>query len=310
MSNIEFNFSRFKDRVKEEFEIEVVTPMFLRGGSKNSVELRAASFKGMLRFWWRALYGIDNIAEMKQKEDEIFGSTEKKSDLVITIETNSDNYISKDNFSNKSYHILNYLAYGIFDTRQRKISPYIKPGTSFKVTINVRKNYYEVIKKLLFVLVKYSGIGAKARNGFGSLSFTGKINVDINKIKDELKSFLSFSEQSKLYKFQSKSTWREALEDLGNKYKESKLQLKDRNVVNDKRHYIDGGSFRHAKPYFLHVNKLPDGQFQGQILFLPYKYFFETENYSENKLEAYLDACNIMNKFFEEQAEEVINELP
>ncbi|MFZ1105749.1 MAG: type III-B CRISPR module RAMP protein Cmr1 [Hyphomicrobiaceae bacterium] len=41
-----------------EAEFEIVTPMFLGGADpKGSAELRAASIKGALRFWWRAGVG-------------------------------------------------------------------------------------------------------------------------------------------------------------------------------------------------------------------------------------------------------------
>ena len=55
----------------------VVTPMFCGGADQTKAELRLPSFKGVLRFWWRALawsrYGGD-IEEVGKQEDEIFGS--------------------------------------------------------------------------------------------------------------------------------------------------------------------------------------------------------------------------------------------
>jgi CRISPR-associated protein Cmr1 len=56
----------------------VVTPMFLSGADPNYAELRLPSFKGALRFWWRALaaehFGKD-LQKLRDAEDTLFGST-------------------------------------------------------------------------------------------------------------------------------------------------------------------------------------------------------------------------------------------
>jgi CRISPR-associated protein Cmr1 len=59
------------------FTCEVITPMFLAGADGSTPELRPASIKGALRFWWRAMNGHLELAEMKKREGEIFGGTDK-----------------------------------------------------------------------------------------------------------------------------------------------------------------------------------------------------------------------------------------
>ena len=39
------------------FECESVTPMFMYGADGKTPELRPASVKGVMRFWWRAING-------------------------------------------------------------------------------------------------------------------------------------------------------------------------------------------------------------------------------------------------------------
>jgi len=46
----------------KEFEVEVVTPMFLGRANNLEAELRVPSIKDMLRFWWRATCGIERGA--------------------------------------------------------------------------------------------------------------------------------------------------------------------------------------------------------------------------------------------------------
>lgn len=53
----------------------VVTPMFLSGADQTAAELRLPSFKGALRFWWRALAPARDVQQLRDVEDFLFGST-------------------------------------------------------------------------------------------------------------------------------------------------------------------------------------------------------------------------------------------
>lgn len=79
------------DKITATFE--VVTPMFLGGAEnaddKKTAELRAASIKGQLRFWWRALHysravylsgGNEQkaLVALREREQRLFGSSDKK----------------------------------------------------------------------------------------------------------------------------------------------------------------------------------------------------------------------------------------
>lgn len=61
----------------------VVTPMFL-GGAGQQADLRLASFKGMLRFWWRASMWSQiaaqphPIRQLQRQEADLFGSSDER----------------------------------------------------------------------------------------------------------------------------------------------------------------------------------------------------------------------------------------
>ena len=59
-------------------KIKTVSPLFLNGADKAQPELRAASVRGQLRYWFRAIEGAktDSLQEVWRKEESIFGSTE------------------------------------------------------------------------------------------------------------------------------------------------------------------------------------------------------------------------------------------
>lgn len=60
------------------FEVETITPMFLSGADQSKAELRAASIKGLLRFWWRALQAESDINKLRERESQIFGSSDEE----------------------------------------------------------------------------------------------------------------------------------------------------------------------------------------------------------------------------------------
>ena len=67
------------------FSCETITPMFMYGADDKTPELRPASIKGVMRFWWRAINGDLPLDKLKKQEDEIFGSTERRSSFSIKI---------------------------------------------------------------------------------------------------------------------------------------------------------------------------------------------------------------------------------
>lgn len=291
-----FYLSRFKDITKETFTVEVVTPMFLGGADKNSAELRGASIKGAIRFWWRAVYGgtFNSINEMYEEESKIFGSTKNKSTLVMRITQNKLSNPSNEKISNGNFDICEYLAYGY--RNRNDIKGHIDNGT-FKIELSCPKSYWKEVEKSFKCLIIYGGLGSKSRNGYGSLRFKNNTNIEMSLLKKgEIKVFTTFSQDSELYIDQNEyDTWQRALSEIGEAYKNAKAELKSKSL---RRELIakpfKNDKSRHAKPYFLHVNKLPNNKYKGQILFMPYNYS-PNNNFDEEILEQYTMACNSMN---------------
>ena len=307
---MEFYINRFKDAEKVEYQCEVVTPMFLGGANKNSAELRVPSIKGALRFWWRAVYGggFNSIVEMAKKEAEIFGSTDpiygQKSNLIISIIENNLAKKNSQKISNSNFNILEYLAYGY--RAREDIKNHIDSG-KFTIHMKINNNNLEEIKKTFSFLINLGGLGAKSRNGFGNLYCKELCeNFDFNSYKNDLKNidlkdYSSLSKESKLFidKIEH-NNWRDAISSIEEAYKQAKYHIKINNMSREliakpfKRDFS-----RHAKPYFLHINKLPNGKYKGQILFMPYKYS-PNNNFNQNTFNEYLTVCDEMNKKIEQ----------
>jgi len=256
---------------------------------------------------------------MAEREAEIFGSTEKKAVLSVTIE-NIDTQPILENLppgkmvlvEGKTYKasIINYLAYGLFELRQGKsvyVRKHIAPCTHFKLTISHPKTVAPEIDAALQAMISFGGQGARSRNGFGSLHCAALIDHTVVE-EAGLKNFTSFSTEAKLFNtFHPKTKWEDALSEIGEIYRSARLKLDKRHDWKHRRFvsvpldvkspttppHIKNG--RHAKPYFLHVNKTENGQYRGQILFLPYAYKAKPSDKTDQSAE-YLAVCRKMNE--------------
>jgi len=304
-----FYIERFKDMETKEFEVEVVTPLFLGSADPKKAELRAPSIKGALRFWWRALYGSDDLKDMKMREGEIFGSTDKKASFDLQVHKITDclprlsnlpkgkEFFVESSKGKFKLGIIDYLAFGLRDFRTGYSKEHIPDKNKFRIIFVIKNQIYKhEIENAFRMLVYYGGIGAKSRNGFGSLHVVNLSPIKIS-AESDLKNFTSLSNRLILFdKFQEFGTWTDALSELGMVYKDARLSVEAKHRY-DKRLLIakpivqtGNSSERHSKPYFLHVNKLASGKYQGQILFMPYNY------HDPAKRREYFQTCEKMNQ--------------
>ncbi len=81
----------YPDAITKSYEIQVITPLFgggAKAGENDEVTLiRPSSIRGHLRFWWRATRGarFEAVEELRQREGEVWGTTENPSPVSIEI---------------------------------------------------------------------------------------------------------------------------------------------------------------------------------------------------------------------------------
>lgn len=163
-------------------ECKVITPMFMAGADGKTPELRPSEFKGMMRFWWRAIKAEDNIESLKSEENKIFGGTgdkEGKSKVKIVVK---ENISSKNIFQ---YQPLPHHSAQNCEFCKDKCKKFfslfsIKPGTNFDLVLEIKgDDYVDLIKNLLFIEFTLGGFGKRARRGFGSIIIKN-INEEIS----------------------------------------------------------------------------------------------------------------------------------
>lgn len=166
------------------FECESITPMFMYGADGSTPELRPASIKGVLRFWWRAIHGnlglekLHGLHGLHEREGEIFGSTDKRSKVIIypvEITKIEDFKISPTPHHKKGYcSATRQNCYSFNETTQLCKKATLKTAKLYTFTIEmmVKKNDYmneEQLKNIFVLATVLGGFGQRSRRGFGSI---------------------------------------------------------------------------------------------------------------------------------------------
>jgi CRISPR-associated protein Cmr1 len=246
------------DRITQTRKYKLITPLFGGGvrprENDTSKLIRETSVRGQLRFWWRAMRGTGSIAEMKKREDAIFGSggeNAQQSKVLVVVNVNnrgaSEKIFDTGGKNPKPLDKWKQVAYAAFALQPTNEDPQqkeIRVGVEFTLEISFPQNLKDDIEAALWAWETFGGIGGRTRRGFGALELleateNGK-SIDIRKyntatveqqIKDDLQKHLSpnknadtnqFPRLSATVSFKTKAAanateaWKYAIEKLKN----------------------------------------------------------------------------------------------
>lgn len=188
------------------------TPMFAAGANTQEAELTPTSFKGVMRFWWRALnwsqIRLDNsndteaLKALHKQEAKLFGvATNNERDFqgqggcllntLSAINSNEGNsksllegfnvkkkrrYNKKKSIEEDVFPIDNGLGYllgqGLYDYKKGIQRGVITPSQTFSIEFTVESVYREVIIDVLKLIGLLGGFGSRSRHGLGSVTLT------------------------------------------------------------------------------------------------------------------------------------------
>ncbi len=293
----------------------IVTPMFIGGANQDPSDgIRPPSFKGALRFWWRALnWGKfyqdcdgDEAAALKalhKKESELFGSAAKDGKggqgafLLTLAELGMRKTINDWPKPNTG---AGYLAYGILASKggkRGKPVPHrigIVENHKFKVQLAFRLNSkqedIDSIREAVETLGLVGGLGSRSRRGFGSLSTESlksleEYKSDLERLflpSTKLAPFTAFSNKTLIQTLEPFQDVKKAIESVGKKYKEHRAS-----IINDRHKRVSYGlplqavdeKNRRASPLLIHIQALADGTFLPVVMFLPSSKFHHVNQY-------------------------------
>ncbi len=143
------------------FKVETLTPLMLAGANQQEAELRAPSFRGVLRYWLRALlgglYGSSALKQIREQEEAVFGSTKHGSPVIVRLREES--LLQQENAAKWGFPGRRPVLCG-----------------QFSLTLSVhRPEHQDQLKKViaaLWLLGHFGGVGTRARRGLGNLAIS------------------------------------------------------------------------------------------------------------------------------------------
>ncbi len=271
----------------------VVTPMFLGGADPTTeAELRLPSFKGALRFWWRALqWGkVRNVEELRHKEAELFGSSETGQSRVLL---GMEHAISGTNKVTEHWPPTSWQRYTGYGLRDKGERCYLKPGTQWNVHVNLRRCSPEQRGQVLATLKLLGltgGLGARSRKGWGSITLTGLEGADwtcpdsptawektlamlVGQPAGSPAPWTAFSSVATWKAAPARQNAQEAQQWLARRYQQTvkNTQPKSNRAQFGLPRMFKGSprSERRASPLFLHVHQCPNGKALPTAIWLP-----------------------------------------
>jgi CRISPR-associated protein Cmr1 len=173
------------------FTLSTLTPLFIAGADQTRAELRAPTFRGLMRYWLRALVGglvgTDHrgLERVMEAETAVFGATDTGSAVAIRVaavsgepkqftEQISVRAGGKWQATGKGYLLWSMAKSGREDRGNLKPARwYFPPGTSFQVTLSTRGKGDAKLKQgiaAFWLLTHLGGIGSRSRRCAGSLA--------------------------------------------------------------------------------------------------------------------------------------------
>lgn len=203
-----------QDPIKTVISLETITPMF--GGSAKAGYIdktnpvRAASIRGHLRFWWRALFGTRyaTTKDLFTAEEILWGSSEKPGLIslkVLEAERVQREVEPSDFGSGKLAKKTGPLeVYFLFPFIKSKTES-AKPGAQ-KVSFTIELTYHappdqledlqKQVESTLRAWIALGGIGARTRRGLGALRATSNKERWLPSHVGTLGSWLGLSEKA------------------------------------------------------------------------------------------------------------------
>lgn len=149
------------------FECRTITPLVMNGAKGDEPELRPASIKGILRFWWRALHGHLELKDLKEKESKLFGDTKQRSKVLIRLEES----LSQSDWADSKPFLLPHKG----GNRKSAVNAFEKNKT-FKIRFDFDETVISIqqLKSLFILTCTLGGFGKRSRRGFGSVMVTSE----------------------------------------------------------------------------------------------------------------------------------------
>jgi len=164
------------------YDLETITPTFCYSASR-TVELRPSSFKGLMRYWYRALIAENDVKRLHKMENQLFGSTCNSSSFRIRVL----------NHINKKYDVsrVRLLPHKSSSSKSSSSMNAIKQGFKFKLELSSKSEKLDEITDIFELSLLLGGIGRRSRRGFGSIANANWEFEDVNNLLEYILNILN-----------------------------------------------------------------------------------------------------------------------
>jgi CRISPR type III-B/RAMP module RAMP protein Cmr1 len=165
------------------YNLELITPCFCAGANPAHAEIRPASIRGQLRWWFRALGGTS------ENEALIFGAVSKKTSSASAVRIAVSDFVSAPRWSPPSFGPTDSTSYiwhyvresgkpagsgrNVAGPRWRPEGA-VAPGSKFKLTVSFLRSLPAEIgsafQEALCAFLAYGGLGLRNTRGLGAFS--------------------------------------------------------------------------------------------------------------------------------------------
>lgn len=192
-----------------EYRLKLATPMFGGGARAGQVDpawpIRASGIRGQLRYWWRLLHqhqflenGMLNVARMRARETEIWGSAELPGAVRLRTKLDSQGSVQFRNGQDFGFQQLSPESYALFSAiASTDVSRIVKEELTFNLYVewpsidelnrqraaenrqrrrkgrselpSEIQDFSQEIDGTIAAWVAFGGVGARTRRGLGSL---------------------------------------------------------------------------------------------------------------------------------------------
>lgn len=167
-------------RVRADYTLRLVTPMYgggaIAGVPDEQMPIRASSIRGQLRFWWRVTRGAacQSVAELRQREAQIWGSTEDPSPVDAQVELitpgGPQQALPKRLRPDFGFPATSPLRYALFAAYQNENVPsLIREGLQFRLRLEFPADVAADVQGAVWAWTNFGGLGSRTRRGCGSL---------------------------------------------------------------------------------------------------------------------------------------------
>jgi CRISPR-associated protein Cmr1 len=172
------------------FNIQTVTPLFMAGADQATAELRVPSFRGEMRYWFRALVAglvgtdTEGLKQVRDLEANVFGTTDRGSAVAIHLSdvkgsirefTESISERGTDGrwqATGKGYLLWSMAQSGRPGRNFKPARRYFPPSTTFNLELAARGTGGEELQQAIaafWLLTNLGGVGSRSRRCAGSL---------------------------------------------------------------------------------------------------------------------------------------------